>query len=91
MGDVSESTGDVSTPASETCSGEDVGLADLDSMADDFLYIRLGKNEIEQLSAKTAEVLREAALAYERIAKDQEEIEQLKLETRAMLTRLRAA
>lgn len=54
-------------------------------------HIRLEINEFEQLSAKTAEILQETALAHERIAKDQEEIEQLKMETRALLTRLRAA
>ena len=49
------------------------------------------KKEFEQLSAKTAEILQEAALAHKRIAKHHEEIEQLKAETRAMLTLLRAA
>ncbi len=43
------------------------------------------------LSAKAAEILKEAELSYERITKDQEEIEQLKTETRAMLAELRAA
>jgi hypothetical protein len=38
-----------------------------------------------------AKIIIESALAWERIAKDQEEIEQLKMETRAILTRLRAA
>ncbi|HEY6233417.1 MAG TPA: hypothetical protein VIW64_19285 [Pyrinomonadaceae bacterium] len=47
--------------------------------------------ELEQLSAKAAEVVQEAALAFERIKKNQEEIEQLKAETRAMLKALRAA
>ena len=47
--------------------------------------------ELEQLSAKAAEVVQEAALAFKRIEKNQEEIEQLKAETRAMLKALRAA
>jgi hypothetical protein len=47
--------------------------------------------ELEQLSAKAAEVVREAALAFKRMAKNHEEIEQLKAETRAMLKSLRAA
>jgi hypothetical protein len=49
------------------------------------------QNELEQLSAKVAEFLQEAALALERMAKHQEEIERLKAETRAMLKLLRAA
>lgn len=61
------------------------------NVANDFVHIRLEINEFEQLSAKTAEILQEAALAQERIGKDQQEIEQLKMETRALLTRLRAA
>lgn len=51
----------------------------------------ISAKEFEQLSDKTAEILQEAALAYERISKDQQEIEQLKTETRAMLAELRAA
>jgi predicted type IV restriction endonuclease len=49
------------------------------------------QSELELLSAKIEEVIAEAALAQERIMKDQEEIEQLKMETRTMLSRLRAA
>lgn len=41
--------------------------------------------------AKTAEIIIESALAQERIAKAQEEIEQLKMETRALLKQLRVA
>ena len=47
--------------------------------------------KLASLSAKAAEILKEADLSYERITKDQEEIEQLKTETRAMLAELRAA
>jgi hypothetical protein len=47
--------------------------------------------ELEQLSAKIAEFVQEAALAFKRMAKDHEEIEQLKAETRAILKSLRAA
>lgn len=47
--------------------------------------------ELEQLNAKTAELLKESELAYERITKDQEETERLKMETREMLARLCAA
>lgn len=61
------------------------------SVDNEFVHIHLGSDEFERLSAKTTEILQEAALAHERIAKDQEEIEQLKTETRAMLRQLRAA
>jgi uncharacterized membrane-anchored protein len=47
--------------------------------------------ELEQLSAKIAEFVQEAALAFKRIAKDHEEIEHLKAETRAILKSFRAA
>jgi hypothetical protein len=47
---------------------------------------KIWKNKV-----KLAKIIIESALARERIAKDQEEIEQLKMETRAILTRLRAA
>ncbi|HVQ39087.1 MAG TPA: hypothetical protein VMS31_16230 [Pyrinomonadaceae bacterium] len=49
------------------------------------------KQLLKQLSAKTAEIVHGAAIAHERIAKEQEEIEQLKTETREMLARLSAA
>lgn len=61
------------------------------SVGNESVYIHIGSNEFERLGAKTTEILQEAALAHERIAKDQEEIEQLKTETRAMLKQLRAA
>ncbi len=41
--------------------------------------------------ARTAEIVNELALAQERMAKAQEEIEQLKMETRALLKQLRVA
>jgi hypothetical protein len=44
----------------------------------------------ELLSFKMKEVLTDVSLAYERLAKDWEEIEQLKLETRVLLKELRA-
>ncbi len=53
--------------------------------------ITLSQEEFDVLSAKTSEVLAAAALAEERIAKDQETIDQLKMETREILSRLRAA
>jgi hypothetical protein len=53
--------------------------------------LEVSASEFEQLSAKTAEILEAAAVAYKRIAIDQEEIEQLKTETRALLAGLRAA
>jgi hypothetical protein len=71
-------------------SGEIAGIA-VGMAADGFVHITLEENEFERLSAKTAEILNESALAHERMAKDQEEIEQLKMETRALLKRLRAA
>lgn len=57
----------------------------------DNVFLNLRKEEFERLNLKSTEVLNQTALAYERIAKDQEEIEQLKMETRAMLARLHAA
>ena len=47
--------------------------------------------ELELLSARVAEFVQEAALASKRMARDHEEIEQLKAETRAILKSLRAA
>jgi hypothetical protein len=58
---------------------------------EDLNIMTISASEFEQLSDKTAEILQEASLAFERIGKDQDEIEQLKTETRAMLARLRAA
>jgi hypothetical protein len=55
------------------------------------VFDEIERIELEQLSAKAAEVVREAALAFKRMAKNHEEIEQLKAETRAMLKSLRAA
>ena len=53
--------------------------------------LTINQGEFDRLSTKTREILAEAALAQERIAKDQEEINLLKTETREMLRRLRAA
>ena len=47
--------------------------------------------ELERLSARIAEFVEEASLAFKRIDKDHEEIEQLKAETRAILESLRVA
>ena len=47
--------------------------------------------ELERLSARVEEFVQEAALAFKRIAKNHEEIEQLKAETRAILESLRVA
>lgn len=55
------------------------------------VFDEIERIELEQLSAKVAEFLQEAALAFKRMAKNQEEIERLKAETRAMLETLRAA
>jgi uncharacterized small protein (DUF1192 family) len=55
------------------------------------VFDEIERVELEQLRAKVAEFLQEAALAFKRIAKNQEEIERLKAETRAMLEPLRAA
>ena len=59
--------------------------------SDDLDIIGISTSEVVRLSAKTAEVLQEMALSYERITKDREEIELLKTETRAMLAQLSAA
>src|SRR6185436_7006356 len=58
---------------------------------EEILPLTMPRKEFEQLTAKTIEVLTEATLAQQRIGKDQEEIEQLKKETRAMLAQSRAA
>lgn len=59
--------------------------------AEGFVNLPISQGEFERLSSKTREVLAEAALVQERIAKDQEEIELFKMETREVLKRLRAA
>jgi len=56
-----------------------------------FVNLTINQGEFDRLSIKTREILAEAALAQERIAKDQEEIDILKVETRETLRRLRAA
>jgi hypothetical protein len=56
-----------------------------------FVNLTINRGEFDRLSTKTREILAEAALAQERIAKDQEEIDLLKAETRETLRRLRAA
>jgi hypothetical protein len=58
---------------------------------EEVVVLSIPRKEFERLNIKTNEVLAEAALAQERIGKDQQEIEELKRETRAMLTQLRAA
>lgn len=55
------------------------------------INLTLSQEEFDALSVKSNEVLAEATLAQQRIAKDQDEIEQFKMETRAMLARLHAA
>jgi hypothetical protein len=58
---------------------------------EEVVVLSIPRKEFERLTIKTNEVLSEVALAQQRIGKDQEEIEQLKTETRALLTRLRVA
>lgn len=53
--------------------------------------LTIPREHFNALSSKTREVLAEVALAQERIAKDQEETDLLKTETRDTLKRLRAA
>jgi hypothetical protein len=72
-------------------SRRDPGEGQIDMPREDLNLVTISASEFEQLSAKTAEILEAAAVAYERIAIDQEEIEQLKTETRALLAGLRAA
>jgi len=63
-----------------------------DSLASEgVMLLSIPRKEFEQLTVKTNEVLAAAVLAQERIVKDQQEIEQLKMETRALLKQLRAA
>lgn len=56
-----------------------------------FVNLTISRGEFDRLSIKTTEILTVAALAKQRIAKDQEEIDLLKTETRETLRRLRAA
>ncbi len=58
---------------------------------DEGVSLTMSREQFEQLTDKTQEILSAAALAQERIAKDQEEIDLLKTETRALLKRMRAA
>jgi hypothetical protein len=58
---------------------------------DEVVVLSIPRKEFERLNVKTKEVLEEAALAQQRTGRDQEEIEQLKTETRAVLAQLRAA
>lgn len=59
--------------------------------AEGFVNLPISQGEFERLSSKTKEILAEAALAQQRIVKDQEEIDLFKTETREVLRRLRAA
>jgi hypothetical protein len=59
--------------------------------AEDNIVLMMKRQEFDELSAKTTAVITAAALAQERIAKDQLEIDSLKSETRQLLKRLRAA
>jgi len=58
---------------------------------EEVVVLSIRRKEFERLTVKTNEVLAEAVLAHERIVKDQEEIEQLKMETRELLKQLRVA
>jgi hypothetical protein len=58
---------------------------------EDVDIIAILATESERLSKATAKILQDVTRAYEKIRKDQQEIEQLKTETREMLARLRAA
>lgn len=55
------------------------------------MNITIRGEQFERLSARAKEILTQTVLAQERMAKDQQEIELLKLETRETLKRLRAA
>jgi hypothetical protein len=75
--------------ASRERAGETYARGSLVSEED--VVLTIPRKEFERLNIKTSEVLAEAALAQERMGKDQQEIEELKRETRAMLAALRAA
>jgi hypothetical protein len=75
----------------DAVSAQDAAAGLIGESQEDLNIIALPASDFEKLSAKTAEILREADLAYERITKDQEETERLKTETREILARLRAA
>jgi len=67
------------------------GDALADATPEGFVNLIISRQEFDRLSGKTREILTQAALAHERIAKDHEEIDLLKTETRETLRRLRAA
>ena len=81
----------------EDATGEPISLLDLNESAEsasepeETITLTIQRKEFEDLSAKTRMVLAESRLAEERITKHQEEIDKLKLETRQILERLRAA
>lgn len=58
---------------------------------EEYVTVRIPSEQFELLSVRTKEILTQAALAQERIAKDQEEIDSLKMETRETLRQMRAA
>lgn len=62
----------------------------LDPETEDDITLTIPQEQFDRLSARTREILAQASLAQERIAKDQEEIDLLKTETREILERLRA-
>ena len=57
----------------------------------EIVTLTIPREQFEQLSSKMREILALTVLTQERIAKDQEEINLLKTETRETLRRLRAA
>ena len=74
----------------ETHSSTEIAEAEI-TADDEFGNVTISRQQFEMLSAKTKQILIEAALAQDRIAEDQREIDILKTETREILKRLRAA
>ena len=73
----------------------ETGKTETDSRAEhyvpDVARVTISGRESDRLGSKMAEIIKEATLAQGRIAKDHEEIDLLKTETRAILRQLRAA
>jgi len=75
----------------QEATGRELDQAPIPKAGEDLRIMTISPSEFEKLRDKASQILQDATLAHERIGKDQQEIEQLKMETRAMLKELRAA
>lgn len=71
--------------------GRELDQAPIRKAGEDVRIMTISASEFEKLRDKASQIVQDAALAHERIGKDQQEIDQLKMETRSMLKELRAA